>query len=778
MRINALGNTATDFASDDYIAIDGSTNGSRKMKNDSLLKVTAQNALAGNVAPAFDPTRTSDNQYSVNDKVIYQGELYLCRKPHYGAWVSSDFKKIPISDLYPDGTDVEIQHPDDSSFVKVLHGSDLIRGRIDENGVWIDHLSRVCTLNFIPVKANDQIIMAVKNSHVCSYVSFYDENKTFVSSTNWSPAHDVGGGGNNITVPADGFVKFTFYRTDDSSTITKRSQIDYFNESICIARLGCARYFDPAFYEKLCAIGNKLENIIFTDSMLERGYWLYSGGVFTKTGVSTRVRNAVNIHVDAGDILAVTDTNIQLNVMTESETDGTMLFESGYCWGAQVQYSGQLILQAKKTDGTTVYTSDVANKIILYRLSENQKDVYISDKNCIKKGYFDANNKIQNHSKRIVNYKPIFANRGDVLMVNASDLMMNVRELNAVTNQQIGSTSEYFTTIYKAPGQDSRCGYYVVQNDNVVLLCQLARFDNADIDLTQYYDCIKLLRLSNHSYDYERLNKITPASSRKGRVIPSSGFIGMQDGSFVGDELWVSNDYNNEYTIKVIDPQDGSIVKTISHDFGHNGISDYCEETDVLLVVGSDGHIYIKENASTITTSISKSGCIDIDATSLDGAEYSCGCFGENKQTIYIAVGYDLGAGMLRNKIYKIWLGMTNGAYDGTFTLIGTYSGYVYGGVDADFGTFQQNYAQSCKYDGYLYLAYGTSGHNFLLVDFDDYTMTWKPVGRIAYEYFTTDHTKKYLEPEFVAIKGEKIVCGSRHYNEGISSIVEFQRGL
>ena len=46
MRINALGNTATDFASDDYIAIDGSTNGSRKMTKDTLLEKTEKNTLS------------------------------------------------------------------------------------------------------------------------------------------------------------------------------------------------------------------------------------------------------------------------------------------------------------------------------------------------------------------------------------------------------------------------------------------------------------------------------------------------------------------------------------------------------------------------------------------------------------------------------------------------------------------------------------------------------------------------------------------------------------
>ena len=90
MRINALGNTATDFASDDYIALDGTTNGSRKMKNDSLLKVTAQNAIAGNVAPSFDPTRDNTNPYKAGESVTYEGKTYTFKVSHYGAWASAD----------------------------------------------------------------------------------------------------------------------------------------------------------------------------------------------------------------------------------------------------------------------------------------------------------------------------------------------------------------------------------------------------------------------------------------------------------------------------------------------------------------------------------------------------------------------------------------------------------------------------------------------------------------------------------------------------------------
>jgi len=99
MRINALGNTATDFANDDYIAIDGATNGSRKMKNDSLLKLTAQNTLAGNVAQAFDPTRDADHKYLVNEFVVYDGKLYRFDVDHYGAWSAAHAHVADVSEV-------------------------------------------------------------------------------------------------------------------------------------------------------------------------------------------------------------------------------------------------------------------------------------------------------------------------------------------------------------------------------------------------------------------------------------------------------------------------------------------------------------------------------------------------------------------------------------------------------------------------------------------------------------------------------------------------------
>ena len=96
---NALGNVhlldeVTSFAADAKILVDSETNGPGAMPADTLQKLTAQNALAGNVAPAFDPTRTSDNPYKAGESVVYSGETYVFKFNHYGEWSSSDVFRL------------------------------------------------------------------------------------------------------------------------------------------------------------------------------------------------------------------------------------------------------------------------------------------------------------------------------------------------------------------------------------------------------------------------------------------------------------------------------------------------------------------------------------------------------------------------------------------------------------------------------------------------------------------------------------------------------------
>ncbi len=94
-RIKDWATSITAFRTGDVIPVDGPS-GTAKMSKDDLLKKTAQNALAGNVALAFDPTRTSDNVYTPGQVVEYEGGTYMFINSHYGAWASADVVAIDV----------------------------------------------------------------------------------------------------------------------------------------------------------------------------------------------------------------------------------------------------------------------------------------------------------------------------------------------------------------------------------------------------------------------------------------------------------------------------------------------------------------------------------------------------------------------------------------------------------------------------------------------------------------------------------------------------------
>lgn len=82
--VNAL-TAKTSFASGDKIpVVNGST--ATAMEATKLLELTAQNTLADNEAPEFDPTRDADHPYLVGKSVSYNGKIYTFKNEHYGAW--------------------------------------------------------------------------------------------------------------------------------------------------------------------------------------------------------------------------------------------------------------------------------------------------------------------------------------------------------------------------------------------------------------------------------------------------------------------------------------------------------------------------------------------------------------------------------------------------------------------------------------------------------------------------------------------------------------------
>ena len=94
-RIKDWLTTITSFRTGDVIPVDGPS-GTAKMPKDSLLKETAQNALAGNVAAEFVPSVTNAKS---GMPYIYGGALYVAKQDYTGVWNASMFSKVDFSSL-------------------------------------------------------------------------------------------------------------------------------------------------------------------------------------------------------------------------------------------------------------------------------------------------------------------------------------------------------------------------------------------------------------------------------------------------------------------------------------------------------------------------------------------------------------------------------------------------------------------------------------------------------------------------------------------------------
>ena len=178
--IHSLSGTATDFASDDYLVIDGTTNGSRKIAKNSLINVL----LSGNIVQAFDATRDSSNPYKVGESVIYNGSIYTFKNQHYGAWSASDVRLFSIDYL--------IRTLSDKYKAIFYHKNLLDKNDADAlDGYYISPNNGVPsaspsydTTGYIPVVAG----VSYKASSNPRTIAFYDINKTFISGINYPDA--------------------------------------------------------------------------------------------------------------------------------------------------------------------------------------------------------------------------------------------------------------------------------------------------------------------------------------------------------------------------------------------------------------------------------------------------------------------------------------------------------------------------------------------------------------------------------------------------------------
>ena len=94
--INAITPLKTSFANGDkFPVVNGST--ATAMEASTLLELTAQNALAGNVAPAFIPNETNA---VAGMPYVYGGKLYTADEDYNGEWDATKFTARDIDSLY------------------------------------------------------------------------------------------------------------------------------------------------------------------------------------------------------------------------------------------------------------------------------------------------------------------------------------------------------------------------------------------------------------------------------------------------------------------------------------------------------------------------------------------------------------------------------------------------------------------------------------------------------------------------------------------------------
>ena len=91
-QFHQLENEAESFADDDVIAIDGASNNTRKMSAAKLVTIMSQNAIAGNLAPAF----IKEKSYEKDEVVAFEGKTYRFTNPHQGDWDPNDVEPFTL----------------------------------------------------------------------------------------------------------------------------------------------------------------------------------------------------------------------------------------------------------------------------------------------------------------------------------------------------------------------------------------------------------------------------------------------------------------------------------------------------------------------------------------------------------------------------------------------------------------------------------------------------------------------------------------------------------
>lgn len=659
---------------------------------------------------------------------------------------------------------------------------DLEIGNIDEDGVIGSHSQRCRSKYFFPVRKGDTLLYTGNKWVGVKLFVYAEDKKTLLEKTDTSAAADYGAI-KPYVFQNDGWLKIRCQRKDVADNLVDTS---YFDRAATILRTITMEYE----YDAIRNLTEETTSEYISYKQLTYGYVEDS----TPKGSNIRVRTMTPVKVNKGDCIVSINRDIEflLTVITE---DGTLLADSSYSYFSRlVEQSGLAYINFRKKDNSEITDISAFDKCVKFVKSADVSNYFINEDFVW--GYFDSGNgyAISTHNSRKSSTRMVKARKGDVVRCLDTNMEMHVYEFDQKNNILVDDAKSYYP-LYLMDYNPSATGYaigdYIVKSDNCYVSVRLQPnrelfpLDNTsarerlmrDTDFDKsvvvlHCQDANVINLSN------QMKWITPLCNKRGREINYKSTY-MQDGTIINGKLWISNDnYVGRYWIDVINIKTGEIEKTITHTLGHLSCMDYMESIDSIITKDGD-RLLIYPNISNVNTSMLVEDAIKVELEDgkFDGSSV---CFGESKDIVYAFIAFTGSTSdssfidKVQNKLYKLQLGFdANGNYNGTYEIVGEYSGDILYNVGSEYGRNGIMYIQGMAYDGYLYVGYGTSGHNFYVLDIDDNAGKFYVVGNYERKCYK-GMERVYPEPEVVCLHNGKIYCGSRNTEKDVSWLIEF----
>lgn len=648
------------------------------------------------------------------------------------------------------------------------------------------------TKGFIPVKAGDVIFIGINGGRVNSInITYYDMTRTSLSVSQWYNLYgDVAV--HQIAVAQDGFVRFMLASANISDAYGQ----------VMIKRLKAkASQINRAFNIIESAFSIIKEITISSDMLMLA---TMSGGVVKVGG--NRVVTKTPIPVKKGYLVYQDSIGTERYKYNIAFYDNSMAFvsETGYTMSPYVApQDGFINIMFVDNTSNTPSTSQFNNiiKILEVDSGENQKSLFVKDEarirycssdNLVIGSYVGGANFVDYRTDRMRLKWMLPANKGDIMQLNLKGVGMNVSMIDKSSRQIVAQSG--WRTKSDSLTSDMQ-GDFVIPMDCYVTAhfyaydpTTLSAISDLTNLLSNYDGIVSLVHPLTQYGDmiaYHEPKWIARKPIVLKRDIPIS-----QDGCVIDGDLWV---FSETGTISIYELDTFELKGTKTFDFGHANCVSYNPINKCLVTYGGNGEnqptaiIYKNpQEADALLKADENCTIINLYNNNTHLSVSGSLCWGEDNQTIYFVDGvYAASSGgqsvqATEYNIYRIQLGMgsvdlssdggfgvfvsgvSEDAYNGTCKVLKTFAGEIRNGTDVYSGKHSLATPQGMEYDGYIYLAWGTYGHNFVVIELNDATDKYRVIFNHTYHDYSNSHVETFYEPELLALHGSKIIMGSR----------------